>query len=70
MSEITSRAVKGAPLTNNEVDANFANLNADKMEKASNLSDVASVPTARSNLGVSSTAETESFAVAMAIALG
>ena len=33
MSTITSRVTKGTPLTNAEVDANFANLNADKLER-------------------------------------
>lgn len=32
MATITTRAGKGSPLTNNEVDANFTNLNADKLE--------------------------------------
>ena len=32
MSTITLRSVKGSPLTNNEVDANFSNLNSDKYE--------------------------------------
>ena len=32
MSTITTRAGKGSPLTNNEVDANFTNLNTDKAE--------------------------------------
>ena len=32
MSTITTRAGKGSPLTNNEVDANFENLNTDKAE--------------------------------------
>ena len=32
MSDITTRAGKGSPLTNNEVDANFTNLNTDKIE--------------------------------------
>ena len=32
MSTIVTRAGKGSPLTNNEVDANFVNLNTDKIE--------------------------------------
>ena len=32
MSTIVTRAGKGSPLTNNEVDANFENLNADKLQ--------------------------------------
>ena len=32
MSTITTRSGKGSPLTNNEVDANFTNLNTDKLE--------------------------------------
>lgn len=35
MSTITTRAGKGSPLTNTELDANFANLNADKYESGS-----------------------------------
>jgi hypothetical protein len=34
MSSITLRLVKGSPLTNAEVDANFSNLNTDKIESA------------------------------------
>lgn len=67
MSTITLRSVKGTPLTNNEVDANFSALNSDKMEKSSNLSDVASVSTARTNLGVYSTTEVDT-AVALKLA--
>jgi hypothetical protein len=70
MSTLTLRNTKGSPLTNTEVDNNFSNLNTDKMEKSSNLSDVADAATARSNIDVPSTAEAESFAVSMAIALG
>ena len=70
MSTITLRNVKGSPLTNTEVDDNFSNLNTDKMEKSSNLGDLADKPTARSNLSVYSTSETDSMAIAMAIALG
>ena len=32
MTTITTRSGKGSPLTNNEVDANFTNLNDDKVE--------------------------------------
>lgn len=32
MASLTTRAGKGSPLTNNELDANFTNLNADKLE--------------------------------------
>ena len=32
MTTITTRSGKGSPLTNNEVDANFTNLNTDKAE--------------------------------------
>jgi hypothetical protein len=70
MSTITNRATKGSPLTNTEVDSNFTNLNTDKMEKGSNLSDVSNTVTARTNLGVSSAAEATDNAIAMAIALG
>lgn len=52
MTTIVTRAGKGAPLTNVEVDANFTNLNNDKLEKTSNLSDLANTATARSNLGL------------------
>ena len=70
MSNITLRQTKGAPLTNTEVDNNFTNLNNDKSEKSSNLSDLADKPTARTNLGVYSKSEADSQAIAMAIALG
>jgi hypothetical protein len=70
MSTITLRSVKGSPLNNTEVDGNFSNLNSDKMEKASDLSDVADTATARTNLDVYSKTEAESAAVSMAIALG
>ena len=51
MSTIVNRTTKGSPLTNNEVDDNFTNLNTDKMEKGSNLSDISNAATARSILG-------------------
>lgn len=74
MSTIVTRetgdTAKGSPLTNTEVDNNFINLNSDKMEKSSNLSDVSNAATARTNLDVPSNSESLDNAVAMAIALG
>ena len=35
MADITTRAGKGSPLTNAEVDANFTNLNGGKVERTS-----------------------------------
>jgi hypothetical protein len=52
MSTIVTRSGKGSPLSHVEVDANFTNLNSDKAEKASNLSDLTSASTARTNLGL------------------
>lgn len=66
MSTLTLRSVKGTPLTNQEVDDNFSNLNTDKLEASNNLSDVSNADTARSNLGAASSDD----ALALAIALG
>lgn len=52
MTTIVTRSGKAAPLTNTELDANFTNLNTDKLEKGSNLSDLQSVSQARTNLGL------------------
>ena len=52
MTAITTRAGKGTPLTNAEVDANFTGLNAGKLEKSSNPSDLDNAATARTNLGL------------------
>lgn len=43
MTTITTRAAKGSPLTHNEVDANFTNLNTDKIEGAASSTDNALV---------------------------
>jgi hypothetical protein len=37
MSTITTRAAKGSPLTNNEMDTNLTNLNTDKYESGSDI---------------------------------
>lgn len=58
--------VNDAPLTNTQLDNNFINLNTDKLEVSSNLSDLSSAATARTNLDVYSQSEV----LAMAIALG
>lgn len=70
MTTIVTRAGKGTPLTNVEVDANFTNLNDDKLEATANLSDLTSASTARSNINVYSVQEAQEYATAMAIALG
>lgn len=62
MSTITTRAGKGSPLTNTELDANFTNLNNDKLEKAANLSDLSNVAQARINLGLSAVAASGAYA--------
>ena len=77
MATIITRVLGGTainiPLTNSQVDTNFINLNTElgeKLVKASNLSDLTSLSTARTNLQVYSQTETVDQAVAMAIALG
>jgi hypothetical protein len=69
MATITLRLVKGTPLTNAEVDDNFSNINTElggKLVAANNLSDLANVATAQTNLQV----DPAGTAVALAIALG
>ena len=53
MATITTRIGKGASLTYEEADNNFTNLNTDKLEKSSNLSDVASSTSAFNNIAPS-----------------
>lgn len=52
MATIVTRSGKGAPLSHVEVDANFTNLNTDKIEGPNNLSDLTNAATARTNLGL------------------
>ena len=47
---------KDAPLTNAEIDNNFVNLNNDKLDRTSNLSELTNTTTARTNLGLGSLA--------------
>jgi len=45
MSTIVTRAGKGSPLTHNEVDANFTNLNTDKLENNATFNSLARAQT-------------------------
>ena len=56
MTTIVTRAGKGSPLTNTEMDTNLTNLNTYKCETDNNLSDLTNTTTARSNLGLSTMA--------------
>ena len=73
ITRVLGATAKGTPLTNEEVDNNFINLNTEvgqKMVKSANLQDLVDLPTARTNLQVYSQTETVAQAIAMAIALG
>jgi len=66
MATVTTRAGKGSPLTHAEVDANFTNLNTDKLESSAvsafggTLIDDADAAAARSTLGLGTAATTSS----------
>ena len=66
MATLTTRAGKGSPLTHAEVDANFTNLNTDKLETSAvstfggTLIDDADAAAARSTLGLGTAATTAS----------
>ena len=72
MATIVTRAGKGSPLTNAEVDANFNNLNSDKVETSTistfgaSLIDDADASDARTTLGLGTAATTDSTAYATA----
>jgi hypothetical protein len=72
MATITTRSGKGSPLTNAEVDANFTNLNSDKVETSTistfgaSLIDDADAAAARTTLGLGTAATTDSTAYATA----
>ena len=66
MAALTLRLVKGTPLTNAELDANFTSLNTElgqKLVASSNLSDLTNAATARSNLGLGSVENKSSEAI-------
>lgn len=55
MASLTLRLVKGSPLTNEEFDDNFSNLNTDVLSRllaSSNLADLTNAGSARTNLGL------------------
>lgn len=56
MAEITLRSELTRPLTNVEMDANFATLNSAKLEGVNNLADLVDAAEARANLELGSAA--------------
>lgn len=56
MADLTLRQALERPLTNAEVDSNFTNLDSEKLERTSNLSELTDKSAARSNLELGSAA--------------
>jgi hypothetical protein len=69
MSTVTLRSVKGTPLTNAEVDANFSNLNTDKIEVTGSPANGQTIVW-NGTQWVPATPADENTAIAFAIALG
>jgi hypothetical protein len=63
MSTIVTRAAKGSALTHNEVDANFVNLNTDKVEKSGTDTVVINVNSATNALRITQTGTGNAFVV-------
>lgn len=69
MATVVLRSVKGTPLTNNEVDANFNNLNTAKLETITSSDGTVSVTQTGTTIDLSAQAEADA-SIAYAIALG
>lgn len=69
MATIVLRSVKGSPLTNNEVDANFNNLNTAKLEAVTSSDGTVSITQTGTTIDLSAQAEADA-SIAYAIALG
>jgi hypothetical protein len=69
MATIVLRSVKGTPLTNNEVDANFNNLNTAKLETITSADGTVAIKQTGTTIDISAQAEADA-SIAYAIALG
>ncbi len=74
MSTITTRSGKGSPLTNTEVDANFTNLNTDKIQTSNSASEgdilIYRSSAWQASAQITSTGVTEAKATSLAIVFG